>query len=734
MKTIDAICSELRTLVPEGIPETIKRFKEYLPENSPFYNLVLSLEARFNEINKQRFRDVISDEELRREYNRIRTDLLDLIDQMASEDITASSGKPAKAKDKTGRILHRIPKHMELGVETRCIIRLARDEEKIIKNIEFDAHVKVEQVRISNLMAVSLLDPSNRAFIVRTVSEPEQIIFEEDYTQWIFYVRPLQAGVHSLILKVSVIEMVHGKERKHELVFEHKVEIVTAQPKVQEEPAFSSSNYTFACYSTSSTTDITAVPAVPGTLPAPAVPSLVMKKWSGLSTAMKMSAAAFALTATGVLTILNFTPQGRNWVNDMFVPSPVEEVVYHPPLPQPNPDYPLPRPITPDPLPQPIDPISTPDTVEDITRPKGGGAFRLPSSQSEEDKAITLPDLEKGAWEEASRKNTIPAYYTFLTRHPAGKYRKEAHFRIERLEREGWKLAFDRDVPASYAFYVNDVQGEKYRAQAKFFQVRLEDTGIPKAPFPPRVVQDMVIVKGGTFMMGCSGGQDGCNKIETPAHQVEEGDFYIDRYEVSNEQYASFLNAYGRNKVKAGIYKGKIMVTAHPWGVVKKGKTWKPQPGYEKYPVVNVTWFGANEYARFYGLRLPTEAEWEYAARGGQLSKNFQFSGSNNPDEVAWTAENAGGKTHPRGRKNANELGLYDMTGNVKEWCLDDIRDFSKTKEPLLNPRGERGTENAVVRGGAWNCEAQYCRNSYRTWLNAAFRYDSYGFRCVRIE
>ncbi|MBL7776611.1 MAG: formylglycine-generating enzyme family protein [Saprospiraceae bacterium] len=245
----------------------------------------------------------------------------------------------------------------------------------------------------------------------------------------------------------------------------------------------------------------------------------------------------------------------------------------------------------------------------------------------------------------------------------------------------------------------------------------------------------MALVEGGTFTMGCLEGRDeNCEDDEKPHREVTVTSFYLDRTEVTNAQYAAFLNEYGgADTVRAGAYAGQKMIYEHDWGVQTTAAAgWQAAPGYAQHPVVNVTWYGAHEYARFYGLRLPSEAEWEYAARGGAKPGGYRYSGSNNLDEVGWFDGNSDGKPHPVRGKNPNELGLFDMSGNVWEWCADNWHGNYQGAPPDSRPwpGGEVGI--AVLRGGSWYYVDISCRPGNRlrdfrdSWLNVI------GFRCAR--
>ena len=131
-------------------------------------------------------------------------------------------------------------------------------------------------------------------------------------------------------------------------------------------------------------------------------------------------------------------------------------------------------------------------------------------------------------------------------------------------------------------------------------------------------------------------------------------------------------------------------------------------------------------------FRLPTEAEWEYAARGGKKSCGYQYSGSNTLGDVAWYSDNSGKKTHAVGTKQPNELGIYDMTGNVWEWCQDWYGSYSSS--PQTNPTGAVRGSCRVGRGGSWGNSARYCRSSYRGYITPGDRFNRLGLRLVLSE
>lgn len=219
---------------------------------------------------------------------------------------------------------------------------------------------------------------------------------------------------------------------------------------------------------------------------------------------------------------------------------------------------------------------------------------------------------------------------------------------------------------------------------------------------------DMVFVEGGMFRMGATEEQvEDAMEDEYPVQSITLSDFYIGKYEVTQELWETVMGNnpsrfYGANR-----------------------------------PVECVSWIECQEFIERVNkvtgktYRLPTEAEWEYAARGGNRSNVYKYSGSNDISEVAWFGENSLLETHVVGKKKANELGIYDMSGNVYEWCSDWYGNYSSGEQ--TDPQGPATGSYRVYRGGSWGNFAKYCRVSDRSSFPPDYKDDILGFRLVLV-
>jgi|APTNR8051073442_1049403.scaffolds.fasta_scaffold00319_17 sulfatase modifying factor 1 len=222
------------------------------------------------------------------------------------------------------------------------------------------------------------------------------------------------------------------------------------------------------------------------------------------------------------------------------------------------------------------------------------------------------------------------------------------------------------------------------------------------------IADSMVFIQGGTFIMGCLKKRDkNCTKYAKPSHSVTIDDFHLSRTEVTQAQWRVIM---GNDPPKLKF------------------------KNCDNCPVEGVDFYEVDDFIRkLNGLtgkkyRLPTEAEWEYAARGGSKSKGYGYAGSHDLEEVAWYSGNSGGRTQPVAQKKKNELGLYDMSGNVLEWCRDYWH-YLYSSEDQKNPTGPKKGDYRVLRSGSWAYGSKVCAVAFRSsYLPRSCAFDL-GFR-----
>ena len=309
-----------------------------------------------------------------------------------------------------------------------------------------------------------------------------------------------------------------------------------------------------------------------------------------------------------------------------------------------------------------------------------------------EEQAATLMELGRAAAQEAARAAEEQAAQE------AARADDAAYAEAERINSAEGYAAYVREYPAGR--HVSAARAARQRLQEQAEQRRAEVVA--------QLNQQMVRVPGGRFTMGCTQEQSDCEDDEKPAHQVEVSSFEIGKYEVTQALWEALM---GTNPSHFS--------------------------GCARCPVEQVSWDDVQVFLRKLNAeggryRLPSEAEWEYAARGGRQSRGYEYAGSDNPNAVAWYFGNSGRKTHQVGQQQANELGLHDMSGNVGEW-VQDCWNNNYAGAPSNGRAWTRGDcSRRVLRGGSWNYRPWGLRSAYRGRSTTGSRFSSIGFRLAR--
>ena len=654
--------SLLQLLPDEGIGAVLIALKKALPESSPKFTAVFHLETRLNMANRDKIRGILSPEQLELTYNRISADLIELIDGLEEADFSAAGAH------KTGSILYKIPRTMQVEQEKRCIVRLAFEEDVIIQNIELTDAV-LKSIRVSEVMEVTLVDPNeDPAFTIRQVNSTEQFLEKGDFTEWVFYVKPLRIGEYPLALRASVVEVVNGRDRKKEIVLEETIHVV-AEPEddgFEETTTFKNAGYTFSYRPESE------------------------------AAAEEPSEKANTLRRLAPALLILFILAGGAWALGLR-----QEFAWM---------------LT---------------QQEDSRNGYTQYLERYPEGRHRKQALHKLDSLD---WLDAVQAGTDSSYFYYWSRHPQGAYEPEARRILDSLRRADPVLdslvnqhlqsvtppqdsGLVSNSPVSELPPVEN-QPKKPKPAKKPVSPPKKQPALPPAPLPKmptgstaepalpdsvtvaapnkrRSGFEMVLVPGGDYQMGNEKG----DKDECP-HQVAVSTFHIGKYEVTQQDWKEVMGA------NPSFYKG-----------------------CDECPVEQVSWNDIQEFLQKAGalhkvrFRLPTEEEWEYAARGGRQSQNLAYAGSKRAGAVAWYHGNTE-RPNRVGRKKANELGLHDMSGNVWEWCQD-------LYQPYPGCKGKASLDR-ILRGGSWRNYDQFCRVSNRNQEKPEKRDYQYGFRLAR--
>ena len=354
-----------------------------------------------------------------------------------------------------------------------------------------------------------------------------------------------------------------------------------------------------------------------------------------------------------------------------------------------------------------------------LSEPSGGGFdlgdldSQATAEEAEKAKARKGKEAVKSKW--SAYLDKMKSSYSQVESYERRDISKE-------LKIKGWEkflVAYKQDDP-----YSSEDEGLRKKALARIERIKTAKAGGAAS-------EGLVFIKGGCFQMGDTFGVGASD--EKPVHKVCVDDYSIGKHEVTVGEFREFVNDSGY-QTEAEQGDGCYYYTGSKWEQ-RKDKNWKT-PGFnqgEKNPVACVSWNDANKYIEWKSkksggnFRLPTEVEWEYAARSG--GREEKYSGGNDLASVGWYTDNSGSKTHPVGQKQANGLGIYDMTGNVWEWVNDWFDKAYYQKSSENNPEGPSSGKSHVLRGGSWGSGTLTTRASNRNHSKPSVRYNSFGFR-----
>ncbi len=344
-------------------------------------------------------------------------------------------------------------------------------------------------------------------------------------------------------------------------------------------------------------------------------------------------------------------------------------------------------------------------------------------------------DLE--AWENASKQNEITAYQTYLTRFPQGAMTPEANNRIKMLKKQhavpvpwGRYAAYGGGV--LFLFIIIWQIGSRFNAgnidgnAIKTNNWTIPDTARPGVAIPEEKQALKQSLSGNPVEVK----PDPSFPFNYPMERVQGGTYQMGSPASEKDRYGDECQ---HPVAVSSFYMGKYEVTQAQWKAVM-GKNPSNFKGCDDCPVENVSWNDVQNFIKKLNektgktYRLPTETEWEFAARGGNNSQSYIYAGSNSLSGVAWYRDNADTKTHPVGKKAPNELGLYDMSGNVYEWCSNYYNAYPNCKGIVENG------QSRVIRGGSWGHNAKNSRSATRVYIGDTFRDEFLGFRLVSVS
>lgn len=446
MKTLAEIKDHLKSILPTGVDLTIEAIKAQLVEGTDQYNDLILLEGRYREVGRQLLQGVTSNEDAQIEFNKIRKDLLAFIDTIQESHLANRQGSSDDRPDiYNGEVFYRIPTEMQLEKESRCIVRLAFDRNIIMEGLEMEEGDVLEDLRISEVMGVEVLDAHGNCFAIRTLHDTIQFVDKDLHTEWVFFVKPIATGTHPLTLKISIIEVRNGIERKRNVVMEEQVVVVT-EPVPEEEGEMKKAGYAMHVGQSAASNPTPAPPAAPSQNIQPASPRSPSPSPAAPPKSSGRSFRKMAPMVTGVFAIIFASWaafSGGFFDGGGGVTQPVE--------PGPGFDINESASIEPAPVEPSVPEVMTIEEFWEWTRTENTrGAYEEFVASIEEQAYLDmanekLDSIETVIYQAAMVDGTIAAAQVYLDDYPEGKYAGRVQGQIDKLR----QLAENRNKPAT---------------------------------------------------------------------------------------------------------------------------------------------------------------------------------------------------------------------------------------------------------------------------------------------
>ncbi len=703
-------------LADQGIDDVLKELEAQLPPDVPKFNTLVQFKARNNEIKNQLSNRIITLEQQLHQQNLLQYDVLAFVSDLVESDFSLEAAKKANM----GGVLYRIPDKMQHLKKSKCIVRVAYDEAFLKDTLDTTVDVVIEALKVSKNMEVKLVDEEGDGeyFEISSRSTPEQFLVQDEYTEWTFFVKPLDVGTYPLALIISLIVYEDGKDRKKDITLERTI-LVTSEPVPEEagDHTLRKAGILFAL------TDLPA-PATEGDKTGKRPPKKLLT-WAVILALLAI--LIWLLWPKADLGVFNLNGDGAG---DAIAAQEAQE--YEDAINKSSPELLIAflakyknskfevnaRQLAAKKIPKVnldsvITAYRTKHKIEPIdrwvTKDRDGGNSSVtdPPNTSEEKLPQGDPTLNQ---KEGDPATTVTDPAITETTDPAGTNPTTTNAGGGNPDPNPGKPSSTSNPPAG---------DDPSKPKVIKYDDRLSAKEDPINWLPTTMVK----VKGGRFKMGCNLKMEiGCAAFAEPSHEVKIEDFNISRFEVTQALWKAVM-----------------------------GQRDNPSKfnDCDLCPVERVSWNEAHDFIKKLNkltggkYRLPTEAEWEYAARqggkdirfgdGSSTAKtgNINFNSDDMPNRKFVEAGIFRSRTIDVFNLKANTLGLIHMSGNVAEWC-QDLWHNNYEGAPTDGSAWLDGDDNRrVVRGGGWDTEPYATRTYDRDAKKANTEDDEVGFRLV---